>query len=48
MTLARAWILAGLIDKTGVVRRVHLGGTIAPEGADIDAITADIERLLAQ
>lgn len=37
-----------LIDKTGVVRRVHLGGTIAPEGDDINAITADIERLLAQ
>jgi thiol-disulfide isomerase/thioredoxin len=37
-----------LIDKTGVVRRVHLGGLIAPEGDDINAITADIERLLAQ
>jgi thiol-disulfide isomerase/thioredoxin len=37
-----------LIDKTGVVRRVHLGGLIAPEGADIAAIDADVERLLAQ
>lgn len=37
-----------LLDKTGVVRRVHLGGTIAPEGDDITAIRADIDRLLAQ
>jgi thiol-disulfide isomerase/thioredoxin len=37
-----------LIDRTGVVRRVHLGGTIAPEGDDITAIRADVERLLAQ
>jgi peroxiredoxin len=37
-----------LLDKSGVVRRVHLGGKIAPEGKDIDAITADVERLLAQ
>src|SRR5689334_2713607 len=37
-----------LIDKAGVVRRVHLGGLIAPEGDDINAIRADIERLLAQ
>jgi hypothetical protein len=31
-----------------VIRRVHLGGTIAPEGDDITAIRADIDRLLAQ
>jgi thiol-disulfide isomerase/thioredoxin len=37
-----------LIDKTGVVRRVHLGGLLAPEGDDITAIKADVERLLAQ
>jgi hypothetical protein len=37
-----------LIDKAGIVRRVHLGGTLAPEGGDIDAIKADVERLLAQ
>jgi peroxiredoxin len=52
------WWLAGhersftsvsfLLDKTGVIRRVHLGGTIAPEGDDITAIRADIDRLLAQ
>src|ERR1041385_6571534 len=37
-----------LIDKQGIVRRVHLGGLIAPDGDDIKAISADIERLLAQ
>jgi hypothetical protein len=37
-----------LIDKAGVVRRVHLGGTIAPEGDDIRAINADVDRLLAE
>ena len=57
-TTIRRWWLDGhdrgytsasfLIDKTGVVRRVHLGGLIAPEGADIAAIDADVERLLAQ
>jgi thiol-disulfide isomerase/thioredoxin len=57
-TTLRRWWLDGhdrsytsasfLIDKTGVVRRVHLGGTIAPEGDDIAAITADVDRLLAQ
>jgi len=57
-TTLRRWWLDGhdrsftsvsfLIDKAGVVRRVHLGGKIAPEGEEIDAITADIERLLAQ
>jgi peroxiredoxin len=57
-TTLRRWWLDGhdraytsvsfLIDKTGVVRRVHLGGTIAPEGDDINAITGDIDRLLAQ
>jgi len=57
-TTLRRWWLDGhdrsytsvsfLIDKAGVVRRVHLGGTIAPEGEDINAITADVERLLAQ
>jgi len=57
-TTLRRWWLDGrersftsvsfLIDKAGVVRRVHLGGTIAPEGADIAAIDADVERLLAQ
>lgn len=56
-TLERWWLhgherpftsVSFLVDKAGVVRRVHLGGTIAPEGDDIDAITADVERLLAQ
>jgi thiol-disulfide isomerase/thioredoxin len=57
-TTLRRWWLDGheraytsvsfLIDKAGIVRRVHLGGTIAPEGDDISAITADVERLLAQ
>jgi peroxiredoxin len=57
-TTLRRWWLDGhdraytsasfLIDKTGVVRRVHLGGLIAPEGEEIAAISADIERLLAQ
>jgi peroxiredoxin len=37
-----------LLDKAGVVRRVHLGGKIAPDGPEMAAITADIERLLAQ
>ena len=56
-TLNRWWLdghersftsVSFLVDKAGIVRRVHLGGTIAPEGDDIDAITADVERLLAQ
>lgn len=56
-TLRRWWLdahersytsVSFLIDKAGIVRRVHLGGTIAPEGDDIDAIRADVERLLAQ
>lgn len=34
-----------LIDKTGVVRRVHLGGKLA-EGPELAAMTADIDRLL--
>lgn len=40
--------VAFLIDKAGVVRRIHLGGLIAPEGKDIAAINADVERLLAE
>jgi len=57
LTLKKWWLdghersftsVSFLIDKTGVIRRVHLGGTIAPEGDDIDAIRADIDRLLAQ
>jgi thiol-disulfide isomerase/thioredoxin len=56
VTLRRWWLdrersytsVSFLIDKKGVVRRVHLGGTIAPEGDEITAIKADIERLLAQ
>jgi peroxiredoxin len=57
-TTLRKWWLDGhnrsytsvsfLIDKAGVVRRVHLGGLLAPEGEEINAITADVERLLAQ
>lgn len=56
-TLRRWWLdahersytsVSFLLDKAGVVRRVHLGGTISPEGDDIDAITTDVERLLAQ
>jgi thiol-disulfide isomerase/thioredoxin len=37
-----------LLDKAGVVRRVHLGGLIAPDGDDIAAINADVERLIAE
>jgi peroxiredoxin len=53
-TLDRWWLggrqrpftsVSFLIDKAGVVRRVHLGGTLA-EGAELDAMTADIERLM--
>ncbi|HEX3766013.1 MAG TPA: redoxin domain-containing protein [Kofleriaceae bacterium] len=56
-TLKRWWLrdhdrsytsVSFLIDKAGVVRRVHLGGLIAPEGEDITAIRADVERLLAE
>ena len=56
-TLRRWWLdghvrpytsVSFLIDKAGIIRRVHHGGTIAPEGADITAIRGDIERLLAQ
>jgi thiol-disulfide isomerase/thioredoxin len=57
-TTLRRWWLDGhdrsytsvsfLIDKAGVVRRVHLGGKLAPEGDDINAITADVDRLLAE
>jgi len=56
-TLQRWWLeghnrsytsVSFLIDKAGVVRRVHLGGLIAPKGEDIAAIDADVERLLAQ
>lgn len=56
-TLNRWWLdghersftsVSFLLDKKGVVRRVHLGGTIAPEGEDIEAIKADVERLLAE
>ena len=56
-TLRRWWLdghdraytsVSFLIDKTGVIRRVHLGGLIAPQGEDIAAIDADVERLLAQ
>lgn len=44
----RGWTsVSFLLDKAGVIRRVHLGGKIAP-GAELDAMTADIERLLAQ
>jgi thiol-disulfide isomerase/thioredoxin len=57
ITLRKWWLdghergytsVAFLIDKAGIVRRVHLGGTIAPEGDDIHAITADVDRLLAE
>jgi len=57
LTLKKWWLdghersftsVSFLIDKTGVIRRVHLGGTIAPEGDEIDAIRADVDRLLAQ
>src|SRR5262245_60702729 len=57
-TTLRKWWLDGhdrsftsvsfLIDKAGVVRRVHLGGLIAPDGDDIAAINADVERLIAE
>jgi len=57
-TTLRRWWLDGhdryatsvsfLIDKAGVVRRVHRGGTLAPQGEEIDAFKADIERLLAE
>ena len=35
-----------LIDKAGIVRRVHLGGKLTAS-AELDAMTADIERLIA-
>lgn len=56
-TLERWWLkghersftsVSFLIDKAGVVRKVHLGGLIAPEGKDYESLTADIDRLLAQ
>jgi thiol-disulfide isomerase/thioredoxin len=57
-TTLRTWWLDGharsftsvsfLIDKAGVVRRVHLGGLIKPDGEDIAAINADVERLIAE
>jgi hypothetical protein len=43
-----------LIDKRGIVRHVHPGGTFAKEGAgaaarrDYEAMRAAIERLLAE
>ncbi|MEZ4360589.1 MAG: TlpA disulfide reductase family protein [Kofleriaceae bacterium] len=37
-----------LLDKQGIVRRVHLGGLLAPQGPEYDALRADIERLLAE
>lgn len=55
-TLKRWWLdahprsytsVSFLLDQAGVVRHVHRGGTIAPEGDDLDAIRAAIERLLA-
>ncbi|MDQ3370181.1 MAG: TlpA family protein disulfide reductase [Myxococcota bacterium] len=56
-TLRRWWLdghersftsVSFLLDKRGIVRRVHLGGTIEPAGDAIAAITADVERLLAE
>jgi thiol-disulfide isomerase/thioredoxin len=56
-TLDRWWLrskersftsVSFLIDQAGVVRRVHLGGKLAPEGAEIDSLTTDIESLLAK
>lgn len=56
-TLERWWLrghersytsVSFLLDKAGVVRKVHLGGLLAPEGKDYDALTSDIDRLLAQ
>jgi len=35
-----------LIDKTGIVRRVHLGGLIAADSPEFQDIERDIERLL--
>ncbi len=37
-----------LIDKGGVVRRVHLGGLIEVNSAEFRAIDADVQRLLAE
>jgi len=37
-----------LLDRTGVVRRVHLGGLIDVKSDEFRAIAADTERLLAE
>jgi peroxiredoxin len=56
-TLERWWLdgherrytsVSFLIDKRGIVRHVHLGGTLDPAGAEIAEITSKIEKLLAE
>ena len=54
----RRWWLAGhqrqftsvsfLLDKRGVIRHIHPGGTLAPGGADYAALRMKIEALLAE
>ena len=56
-TLRRWWLdghpnrgytsVSFLIDRGGVVRRVHLGGLIDVKGDEFRAIEKDVERLLA-
>jgi thiol-disulfide isomerase/thioredoxin len=56
-TLKRWWLqgkersytsVSFLLDKQGVVRRIHLGGKLAPEDEEAKLMAADIERYLAQ
>ncbi|MES1176687.1 MAG: prolyl oligopeptidase family serine peptidase [Myxococcales bacterium] len=37
-----------LLDRKGVIRRVHLGGLIDAKSADFRALETDVERLLAE
>jgi peroxiredoxin len=56
-TLKRWWLggaerdftsVSFLIDKQGLIRRIHPGGTLALGGKDYAAMRADIERLTAE
>lgn len=55
----KSWWLAGhesrrftsvsfLLDRRGLVRRVHAGGLIDPNSAEFRAIESDVERLLVE
>jgi len=56
-TLNRWWLdghrrdftsVSFLIDRRGVIRLVHLGGTLAPGTPDFAAVQAKVEQLLAE